>query len=188
METAKPGTQTGRLEVRSELDLKADFVRLVREVVRDMVPAVILEMDGTPPGGDLTRALLGYDLGTLVWRYEQGGGQEEWEWDTTVDGNVVTAAGGKVKFSTGTLPSADPDPLTVDFAAVSVDETRFLFVETVVPNGTVALKIQADRPVDDPASSTYRKALSIWKMRANGPVKIKTLFHGEIDYSALNTP
>lgn len=158
----------------------------VKALLAEMIPPWVLQMDRTPPrvGG----AILNYENGAATWAGSQPYSGEAWEWDTTVAENVVTAAGGKVKFSTGTLPSVEPDPLTIDFTGVAVDATRFLFVETVVPNGTIELKIQEDRPVDDPASSTYRKALSIWKMTAKGPVKIKTLFRGEIDYSALNTP
>lgn len=107
------------------------------------------------------------------------------EWDQTVAGNIVTADGGQIKNSSLTIPAVDPVDIQCDFTSVPVDEYRYLFAEINLALGTVDLKQQAARPVDDPPNRIVRRALALYKMTATGPVFQKYLHRGAIQLDGI---
>lgn len=118
--------------------------------------------------------------------------EDDWEWvDTGVDGNIVTVLGAQCKYGGSLIPAVDPTELACDFTdptSIPVGEECYLFVEIVAPDGTVELKVQTTRPVDDPASSTIRVALSKWMMTSSGPVRTMLLHRGAIQISSVYNP
>jgi len=106
-----------------------------------------------------------------------------YEWDTSLSVSTVTAAGGQVKYS-GALIGANTD-YTCDLSAITDGQTWYLFVEINLGAGAVALKVQAARPVDDPANSIVRHALSTWSRVGAVYSRVKILHRGAIQFSGI---
>jgi hypothetical protein len=159
----------------------------VRDLVRQMLPTFLVNMQDMPPIGDPRRAVLGYEGGALVWRKMPGGGSaagQACELDVTVVGTTFTVAPGelihgtrRILYAGGTVDgSVVPAP---DAAAVPPVEAlyRWVFLELDLSVGSATAKILYStpevaenqlKPIDEPALGIYRIALSKWIRNAAG--------------------
>jgi hypothetical protein len=148
-------------------------------LAREFMAAMIIR-----PSADITPEYVG-PFGVLLHLTKRGKIQaaEVFEWDTEIESATVTARGGQVKYSAA-LIGADAD-YTCDLSTITDGETWFLFVEINIGAGTVELKVQSARPVDDPANSIIRTALSIWARAGDVYTRTRILHRGAIQLSGI---
>jgi hypothetical protein len=108
------------------------------------------------------------------------------EWDTRINGSTVTALTGQIKYSGALIPDVAPaDDLTCDMTDITDGQTWYLFVEASLGAGTIELKVQAARPVDDPANKILRVSLSKWTRTGDFYTRDRILHRGAIQISGV---
>jgi hypothetical protein len=111
---------------------------------------------------------------------------DAWEWeDTGLVESTVTVTAGQVKYSGALIPSVAPEPMTCDLSTITDGATGCLFVQVDIGAGTVTLVAQDARPVDSPADSIIRVALSLWKRTGTTYERTLILHRGAIQISGI---
>jgi hypothetical protein len=144
----------------------------IHRIIEERVPAAFLEMSDALPPGDERRYTIGLAGRHAVWEEKPIVSFDvAYEWAVTISASTASAAGGQVKYS-GALIGTDA-AYTCSLSGITDGQTWFLFVEVNLGAGTLELKVQATRPVDDPANSLIRHALC--KVSRAGTVYTRTL-------------
>lgn len=102
---------------------------------------------------------------------------------------MLLTEGGQVKYSGVLYPASEPtDAYENEFSAVPEGASRYLVVKVTIPLGTVETELSETRPLDEPANSIIRIALSKWTMTGGLPVLDKILHQGAIQISGVYIP
>lgn len=163
----------------------ADIRALVREAVENAVPALIKQMHDEPPRGDLTRAFLGFQGGTLVWRQLPDqppvpGAPVEWAQRVDAENEAVKVNAAPVMHANRAIGSESEQ--SVSFSSLSENDQRWLFIEIdmVASTATAKFSESADVPTDDPDTGKIRWRLSKWKRTATGVSLVRSAWPGGV--------